>query len=241
MSRGAGQERDGGLRLAVLVSGSGTNLQALLDRFGSTGESGPARGGDPDSPGGVRIALVVASRGGVAAIDRARRAGVPVEVLPSGEDEEERLLAALRGAGADCVVLAGYLRLVPAGVVRAFHGRMLNLHPALLPAFGGAGMYGERVHRAVLEAGTRVTGVTVHFVDEAYDRGAIVGQWPVPVLEDDDPASLARRVSAVEHRVLPELIERFARGEFMLDEAGRCAWRGRWFAGESFSIGGETG
>jgi hypothetical protein len=105
------------------------------------------------------------------------------------------MLSAIGAAGATVVVLAGYLKLVPAEVTRALAGRMLNVHPSLLPAFGGPGMYGARVHQAVIDAGARVSGATVHFVDEAYDRGAIVAQWPVPVFADDTPRP-ARRARA---------------------------------------------
>ena len=104
------------------------------------------------------------------------------------------------------VVLAGYLKLVPPAVTRAFAGRIVNVHPALLPAFGGHGMYGLRVHAAVLAAGCTVTGVTVHLVDEQYDRGAILAQWPVPVLSGDTAESLAARVLLTEHRLLPRTV-----------------------------------
>jgi phosphoribosylglycinamide formyltransferase 1 len=188
------------VRVAVLASGGGSNLQALLDRFAG-------------SESGVEVALVVASRPGIGALVRAERAGVEARVIDPralGEGFAAALLAALEEAGVGIVVLAGWLQRVPAAVVRRWHGRMLNVHPALLPAFGGQGMYGARVHRAVLEAGVRVTGVTVHLVDEAYDEGAIVAQWPVPVLDGDTPESLAARVLAVEHRVLPLAVEALA-------------------------------
>jgi folate-dependent phosphoribosylglycinamide formyltransferase PurN len=122
-------------------------------------------------------------------------------------------------------VLAGWLKLVPHEVVRAWHGRVLNVHPALLPAFGGAGMYGARVHRAVVESGVRITGVTVHFVDEAYDRGAIAAQWPVPVHADDTPELVAQRVLRVEHQLLPRVVQAVAAGALSLDADGRV--RGR--------------
>lgn len=214
-------------RVAVLASGSGSNFQAILDRLHA----------EPASP--VRVTRLVASQGGIGAIERAEAAGVPVSTLPGGsgggpEGEEGFLLRTLREADADLVVLAGYLRLVPARVVRACWGRMINIHPALLPAFGGEGMYGARVHRAVLQRGARVTGVTVHFVDEAYDRGPIVAQWPVPVLEDDTPEALAARVLAVEHRVLPAVVDALSRDEVALDESGVVRWRRPWFPGARF-------
>ncbi|HEX2081310.1 MAG TPA: phosphoribosylglycinamide formyltransferase [Longimicrobium sp.] len=190
-------------RVAVLASGGGTNLQALLDRFN----------GDPAAP--ARVELVVGSRAGIGALERAERAGVPAVVLDArvmGAEEFARALAeALEEHRIGLIVLAGWLQLVPGEVVRRYHGRMINVHPALLPAFGGRGMYGMRVHRAVIESGVRVSGVTVHFVDERYDEGAVIAQWPVPVLPGDTPEALAARVLAVEHRILPLAVEALAR------------------------------
>jgi len=128
----------------------------------------------------------------------------------------------LEAAGADLVVLAGYVKKVPAEVVLSWRGRMLNIHPALLPRHGGAGMYGRRVHRAVLEAGDVRSGATVHLVTEEYDRGPVLGQASVPVLPDDSPDTLAARVLAVEHRLLPAAVLAAARAgkpvPFALDE-----------------------
>jgi folate-dependent phosphoribosylglycinamide formyltransferase PurN len=124
-----------------------------------------------------------------------------------------RMLGELERHRIDVVVLAGWMQLVPLGVVERFHGRMLNIHPALLPAFGGKGMYGIRVHRAVIESGARVSGATVHLVSDRYDEGRIVAQWPVPVLPGDTPETLAARVLAVEHRILPLAVEAVARGD----------------------------
>lgn len=198
------------VRIAVFASGGGTNLQALLDHFGGVGASSG------------RIVLVVSDRPDAGALARAQRAGVATRVIEvRGRAEEEvaaETLEALREAGVELVVLAGYLRLVPPEVVAAYRGRMLNIHPALLPAFGGKGMYGMRIHRAVIEAGCTVTGVTVHFVDERYDTGPILIQWPVPVLPGDTPEELAARVLAVEHRLLPAAVEVLA---------DRLAGRGR--------------
>ena len=156
------------------------------------------------------------SRAGIGALERAERAGVDAVALEAralGPEAFGQALAdALEAHRIDLIVLAGWLQLVPGEVVRRFHGRMINVHPALLPAFGGHGMYGMRVHRAVIESGARVSGATVHFVDEAYDEGAIIAQWPVPVLPGDTPESLAARVLAVEHRILPLAVEALARG-----------------------------
>lgn len=177
------------VRVAVLVSGGGTNLQALLDAL-------------RDSPI-ARVARVISNRPEAGALDRARRAAVPTTVLRDSQNPAE-LLAALRDA--HLVVLAGYLKLVPAPVVARFRGRMINIHPALLPDFGGPGMYGRRVHEAVLASGARESGATVHFVDEAFDRGAIVAQEKVPVEPEDTPDSLAARVLEAEHRLLPLVV-----------------------------------
>ncbi|HET7275969.1 MAG TPA: phosphoribosylglycinamide formyltransferase [Longimicrobiaceae bacterium] len=183
-------------RIAVLVSGGGTNLQALLDHFNER-ESAVAR-----------VALVVGSRGGIGALTRAEQARVPTAVLdPAADLHAGKLQDALERAAVDLIVLAGYLRMIPAAVVARFRGRILNIHPALLPAFGGAGMYGLRVHRAVIESGARVSGATVHLVDERYDEGRIIAQWPVPVLPGDTSEMLAARILPVEHALLPAAVE----------------------------------
>jgi folate-dependent phosphoribosylglycinamide formyltransferase PurN len=121
------------------------------------------------------------------------------------------IVEVLETAEADLVVLAGYLKLVPSEVGQRFEGRMINIHPAMLPAFGGKGMYGSRVHRAVLEAGATVSGVTIHMVDERYDEGPIIAQWPVPVQHADTPESLAARVLDVEHQILTAVVLQAAR------------------------------
>lgn len=182
------------VRVAVLVSGGGTNLQALLDAF-------------HDSPI-ARITRVISSRPDAGALARARRSNVRAVVLKK-PDDAGALLEAL--GDAQLVVLAGYLKLVPASVVRAFRGRMINIHPALLPAFGGPGMYGHHVHEAVLASGARESGPTIHFVDEEFDRGAIIEQERVPVLPGDTPERLATRVLEAEHRLLPRVVLELAR------------------------------
>ena len=182
------------VRVAVLVSGGGTNLQALLDAL-------------HDSPI-ARIARVISSRPDAGALERARRAGVPTTVLRDAGDPAE-VLSAL--AGAQLVVLAGYLKLVHASVVARFRGRIINIHPALLPAFGGAGMYGRRVHEAVLASGAKESGATVHFVEEEFDRGAIIAQEKVRIEPGDTPDTLAARVLEAEHRLLPRVVLELAR------------------------------
>jgi phosphoribosylglycinamide formyltransferase-1 len=189
-------------RLAVLASGGGTNLQSLIDHFGSDGSDAAS------------VELVVASRAGIGAIERAAAAAIDAVVLDARAltpgELAALMLTALEEHAIEVVVLAGYLQLVPAEVVARYRGRMLNIHPALLPAFGGRGMYGQRVHQAVLESGARVSGATVHLVDERYDEGAILAQWPVPVLPGDTPQTLAARVLRVEHALLPAAVESLA-------------------------------
>ena len=195
-------------RVAVLASGGGSNLQALLDHLDALGD---ARAAD--------VALVLASRGDAGALDRARGRGIAADTVHDPRDGDA-LLALLQARGVDLVVLAGYLKLVPREVVARFRGRLLNVHPALLPAFGGAGMYGARVHQAVLDAGARVSGATVHFVDDQYDHGRIVAQWPVPVYATDFAETLAKRVLRVEHLLLPRVVQAVAAGQVRLAPDG---------------------
>ena len=205
-------------RIAVLASGGGSNLGALLAHHDALGDQRHSE-----------VVLVASDRADARALERARERGVPAMVLDDHADAAA-LSAALEDVRADIIVLAGYLRLIPSPVVARFRGRMINVHPALLPAFGGAGMYGLRIHRAVLDAGVRVTGVTVHFVDEHYDRGPIVAQWPVPVMEDDTAERLAARVLRVEHELLPRVVEAVASGAITLAPDGRV--RGSLIAGD---------
>jgi phosphoribosylglycinamide formyltransferase-1 len=187
-------------RIAVLASGGGSNLQAILDHFDQLGER---RNGD--------VVLVASDRADAGALERAMRRDIPLSVLATKSRPDGASLSQIVDEHrVDLIVLAGYLRLVPSEVVRRFEGRIINVHPALLPAFGGPGMYGQRVHRAVLESGARVTGVTVHFVDQEYDRGAIIAQWPVPVFSNDDAGTLANRVLRVEHLLFPRVVEAVA-------------------------------
>lgn len=188
------------LRLAVCASGGGTNFQAILDAI----ERGALS---------AAVALCVSNRPDAGALDRARRRDIPTAVLdPSAPAHEATLLDTLDTHAVNFIALAGYLRKIPSGVVDRFRHRMTNIHPALLPAFGGEGMYGMHVHRAVLDYGARWSGATVHLVDESYDTGPIVLQEPVPVYPDDTPDALAARVLEVEHRLYPEALRLFAEG-----------------------------
>lgn len=192
------------LRLAVFASGDGSNLQALIDRFNRAGS---------DSP--VRVSLVISDRADAPALARARAAGIEaMHIQVSGRPADLskwEMLAALDSADIDLIALAGYLRLVPAAVIRRYPGRIVNIHPALLPRFGGQGMYGRKVHQAVLDAGEKISGATVHFVNEHYDEGDIIAQKTVPVLPGDTAESLAARVLEVEHVLLPDVLEQLAR------------------------------
>ena len=191
------------LPVAVFASGSGSNLQAILDHHAGL-----------DAPP-WRVELVISDQKHAKALQRAQGSGIRSRFLPvagrSSDDVAGETREVLRSGGIEFVALAGYLRLIPALVVGAFRERMVNIHPALLPAFGGKGMYGMRVHEAVLASGARVTGPTVHFVDEEYDRGPIIAQWPVPVRAGDDPRTLATRVLRVEHLLYPRVVDHVAR------------------------------
>jgi formyltetrahydrofolate-dependent phosphoribosylglycinamide formyltransferase len=200
-------------RIAVLASGGGSNLQALLDHFRALGDE---RAGD--------VVVVASNKSDSGALERARAAGIPVAVLASYRAPDGVALPTLlERYGIDIVVLAGYLQLVPSVVTQRYSGRMLNVHPAPLPAFGGSGMHGMRVHRAVLASGARNSGPTVHFVDEIFDHGATIAHWPVPVLAGDDEHTLASRVLRAEHLLLPRVVQAVTSGAVRLDDHGRVA------------------
>ncbi len=184
------------MRIAICVSGRGSNLVALLDAL---------RGEPLAEP-----VLVLSNRADAPALDRARERGIAGEAFDDWRDGAEWLERLTRHR-ADLIVLAGYLKLVPAAVIAAYRGRILNIHPALLPAFGGPGMFGSHVHHAVLASGATQSGATVHLVDERYDEGAILAQARVPVLVGDTPDTLAARVLAAEHLLLPAVVLAAAR------------------------------
>ena len=179
------------VRISVLVSGGGTNLQALIDAVKA--------GSLPRA----EIALVVSSREGAYALERARRAGITVAVIP----ETGELIRALKESKTELIVLAGYMKILHPDVIREFRGRIINIHPSLIPKYCGKGFYGERVHKAVIEGGEKITGATVHFVDEGIDTGEIMLQREVPVMEGDDAKTLAARVLVTEHQILPEAVK----------------------------------
>jgi formyltetrahydrofolate-dependent phosphoribosylglycinamide formyltransferase len=185
-------------RLAVLASGRGSNMQAIIDHFDNLARERIAK-----------VVLVASNRADCPALVRAATSSIDIASFDATDDGSS-LLDLLRRFKVDLVVLAGYLKRIQPKVIQEYRGRMLNIHPALLPAFGGEGMYGSRVHQAVIESGARETGVTVHLVDNEYDRGPIVAQWRVPVEPGDTPENLAARVLNVEHVVYPRTVEMVA-------------------------------
>ncbi len=193
-----------GLRLGVLVSGGGTNLQSIIDHI----QSGylPAE-----------VAVVISSREGAYALERARRHGIPRYVVKradfdSQQEFEDEMIKILGRYEVELVALAGFIKVLSPHFVRAFPNRIMNIHPSLIPAFCGRGFYGEKVHRAVLDYGVKVTGVTVHFVDEGTDTGPIILQKAVTVEDDDTPETLAARVLKEEHKLYPRAIKLYAEG-----------------------------
>jgi formyltetrahydrofolate-dependent phosphoribosylglycinamide formyltransferase len=198
------------IRIAILVSGHGrgSNMAAIIDA---------CQRGEIDG----QVVLVIGTRDEAPALQRATEKGVSTEVVsPSKLGEEEyarRLLQTLGDAQVDLVCLAGFMRLLPPPVVHAYAGRVMNIHPALLPLFGGKGMYGEHVHRAVLESGMKVSGCTVHFVDESYDTGPIILQRCVPIEEEDTWETLAARVLAQEHQAYVQAVKLFAQGRLRVE------------------------
>ena len=202
------------MRLAVFASGGGTNFQAILNAI-DTGDLS------------AEMACCVSNTSDAEALERARKQNVPTEVIPPSAFEApaafgRALLDTLTAYDTTFVALAGYMQKIPPNVVEEYRGRMTNIHPALLPAFGGKGMYGMHVHRAVLNYGVHWSGATVHLVDEEYDHGPIVLQEPVPVYADDTPDELADRIRKVEHRIYPEALRLFA--ENRVHKADRTLW-----------------
>lgn len=197
------------LRLGILASHGGSNLQAIMDAC----EQGRLR---------AQVCAVISNNSGATALERARRAGVAAYHLSGVTHPDPALLDAaicecLERHRVDLVLLAGYMRLLGKGVLARYGGRILNSHPALLPKFGGKGMYGGNVHRAVLDAGERVTGVTIHQVDARYDHGAVVAQCEVAVAAGDTAAALEERVKRRERQFWVETLSRIASGEIAIE------------------------
>ncbi len=195
------------VRLAVLLSGSGTTLQNLLDEI--------ARG-ELDA----RVVLVISSRREAFGLQRARRAGIPAIAVPRKDYPDvnafnDALHAALSGHAFELIVMAGFLS--PFQLRGRYDGCVLNIHPSLIPAFCGRGLYGDKVHRAVLESGAKISGCTVHFADDQYDHGPIILQAAVAVLDDDTPETLAARIHEKENELYPEAIRLWAAGRLQLE------------------------
>jgi phosphoribosylglycinamide formyltransferase 1 len=190
------------LNLVVLASGGGTNLQAIIDNI----ESGKLS---------AQIKVVISNNSKAGALERARNHNIPAihlshKQFATPEELDQKLLSILKENQTDMLVLAGYMKMLSPVIIREYKNRIINIHPALLPSFGGPGMYGIHVHEAVIKSGVKVTGVTVHMVDEVYDHGAIVLQKTIPVMDDDTPESLAERVLKVEHQAYSEALQLFA-------------------------------
>ena len=193
-------------RIAVFASGGGTDFQSVIDA--NLAENF------------CEISVLIASKGGIGAIERAKKHGIRAEVFskadyPDLEELYEKLAALLNGLGVDYIVLAGWLKIIPESFIKKFEDRIINIHPSLIPAFCGGGYYGLKVHRAVHESGAKISGCTVHFVNEVPDGGAIIAQRAVEVMEDDTPESLQARILAEEHRLLPYCVEKLCEGKII--------------------------
>jgi len=197
------------MRCAVFASGGGSNFQALLDRRAK---------GDLH----VDFVLMIGNNSKATAFDRACSNNIPsLHIAPSHFDDEEKyaqtMMNALTEAKTELIVLAGYMKKLPSCIVKEYHNKIVNIHPGLLPAFGGKGMYGINVHKAVLEYGAKISGVTVHFVDEEYDHGPVIMQKPVDVLDGDDAETLAARVLEAEHDTYWRALEKIVLGQICVD------------------------
>jgi phosphoribosylglycinamide formyltransferase 1 len=191
------------VRIAVLVSGGGTNLQTIIDS---------ALIGDING----EIAVVISDRKNAYALERAKKHGIKA-VYIDRNNCAERLMQELKDMEIELLILAGYLSILGSEIVRAYEGRIINIHPSLIPAFCGKGFYGEKVHKAAVEYGVKVSGATVHFVDEGTDSGPIILQETVPVFVEDTAETLGLRVLEVEHRILTESVRLFCDGRLRIE------------------------
>ena len=197
------------VRIGVLISGGGTNLQALIDEV----EKGNING---------EISVVISDKKGAYGIERAKKHGIKGIILDkkSFKDKDEfmkSIMDKLEEYNVDLVILAGFLSILSRGFIEKYKNKIINVHPSLIPAFCGEGYYGQKVHRAVLEYGAKVSGATVHFVDEGADTGPVILQEAVPVMEDDTIETLAARVLKVEHKLLPEAVKLYCDGKITID------------------------
>lgn len=197
------------LKVGVLASGRGTDLQSLID----ASESGRLN---------AKIAVVISNVEDAYALERAKKHSIPAICIPhkgkSREEHEAEIIKCLKEREVELVVLAGYIRMLTPLIINEFRNRMINIHPALLPSFGGEGWYGEKVHQGVLDAGCKVSGCTVHFVTEGVDKGPIILQKAVEVKENDTPETLAARILVEEHKLLPEAVQLFSEGRLKIEE-----------------------
>ncbi|MEI3026688.1 MAG: phosphoribosylglycinamide formyltransferase [Romboutsia timonensis] len=187
------------LNIGVLISGGGTNLQAIIDETKSGGINGTVK-------------LVISNKENAYGLERARLSGIKAVY----ETDEDKIIGLLKENNIDLIVLAGYLKIITPKFVDEFRNKIINIHPSLIPSFCGKGYYGEKVHQGVIDYGAKVTGATVHFVDEGADTGAIIMQETVNVEQDDDAKSLAKRVLEVEHRILKESIRLFCENKLSI-------------------------
>lgn len=197
------------MTLGVLISGNGSNLQALIEAISTKQLE-------------AQIGLVVSDREEAYGLKRAHHHNIPTKVLTKGEfcsqsDYDDALITSLLECKVDLVVLAGFLSILSSRVVNAFKGKVINVHPSLIPSFCGKGFYGKKVHQAVLDYGVKLSGATVHFVDEGTDTGPIILQESIIVEESDDVDLLARKVLAVEHRLLVEAVAKLVQGKVIIE------------------------
>lgn len=193
--------------LAVFVSGRGSNLNSILNA--------------PKLRNLIEVKAVVSDRLNCPAFDIARKYSIPLYSVGKKEgflsfDEIKSLFSSLK---IDLIVLAGFLKLIPAEFIKSFKNKIINIHPALLPSFGGSGMFGMNVHRAVFSASAQVSGASIHFVDESYDTGKIIAQRCVDISDIQSPEELAERILKIEHQLLPDVIEKFALGKVFVDKS----------------------
>ncbi|MCL6495236.1 MAG: phosphoribosylglycinamide formyltransferase [Ignavibacterium sp.] len=194
------------LRLAVFVSGRGSNLKAILEHS--------------ELENLIKVVVVFSDKVECGAFEIARKYGIETKVIGKGDNKisNENLLDVLRNYNLDLIVLAGYLKLVPVELVREYENRIINIHPALLPSFGGKGMYGMNVHTAVFNSSAKVSGATVHFVNAEYDKGKIIAQRCVDISDVKSAEEIAERVLKIEHQILPEVIKAFAEKRILVQD-----------------------
>lgn len=191
--------------IAILASGNGSNAQKIIEYFNCTTSNGSSM----EPLRAAKVTRVICNRANAYVLERAKKLEVPATYLPKEEltSNPQPLLDLLEQEKTDYIVLAGYLLMIPQELITRYSGKIINIHPSLLPSYGGKGMYGSRVHEAVIAAKEKKSGITIHLVDEKYDSGAIIFQAECPVLEDDTPDTLAERIHALEYTHFPRIIE----------------------------------